>query len=292
MLPNGAVAITGQDDRRMGWDLIAVGDVLLDASLPELIPGRRIHGRIELRPGGSATNVALAAAELRARAAVVGRVGTDPAGRLVVDALVAAGVEPLLASDERVGTGTFAVAGSAIAADPGASVRLVPEDIPPVLEAAAVIVSGYALLQAGSERAARAALERARSQWLAVDAASAGLVAAYGVERFFEVTSAADVLLANAEEARALTALAPDDAALALAGSYRIACVKLGRDGAVAASAGRVVRARPEPLEVAGATGAGDAFAAGFLLGLVRNAGLEEALRAGCASAAAALRRS
>jgi sugar/nucleoside kinase (ribokinase family) len=79
----------------MRFDLIAVGDVLLDASLPELIPGRRVHGRIELRPGGSATNIALAAARLHARAAVVGRVGADPAGRLVADALAAAGVEPL-----------------------------------------------------------------------------------------------------------------------------------------------------------------------------------------------------
>lgn len=276
----------------MRWDLIAVGDVLLDASLPELVPGQRVHGRIELRPGGSASNVALAAAaELQARPAVVGRVGADPAGRLVADALAAAGVEPLLARDEEVGTGTFVASGSAIVADPGASLRLVPEDLPPVLEAAAVLVSGYALLQEGSERAARAALERARTRWLAVDVASANLVAAYGVERFFEVTTAADVLLANAEEARVLTGLAGDEAAVALATRYRIACVKLGREGAVAASAGIVVRVRPEPLDNIPAIGAGDAFAAGFLLALVRDAELEEAVGAGCTAAVAALTR-
>lgn len=275
----------------MRWDLVAVGDVLLDASLPELIPGHRVHGRIELRPGGSATNVALAAAELQARAAVVGRVGVDPAGRLVTEALVAAGVEPLLARDEEVGTGTFVASGSAIVADPGASLRLAPEDLPPVLEAAAVLVSGYVLLQAGSERAARAALERARTRWLAVDVASANLVAAYGVERFFEVTTAADVLLANADEARVLTGLDADEAAVALATRYRIACVKLGREGAVAASAGTVVRVSPEPLDNILAIGAGDAFAAGFLLALVREAGLKEAIGAGCSAAVAMLTR-
>jgi len=276
----------------MRWDLIAVGDVLLDASLPELIPGQRVHGRIELRPGGSATNVALAAVALQARAAVVGRVGVDPAGRLVTDALAATGVEPLLARDEEVGTGTFVASGSAIVADPGASLRLVPEDLPPVLEAAAVLVSGYTLLQAGSERAARAALERARTRLLAVDVASANLVAAYGVEHFFEVTTAADVLLANAEEARVLTGLEADEAAVALATRYRIACVKLGREGAVAASTGMVVRVRPEPLDNIPAIGAGDAFAAGFLLALVREADLEAAVGAGCAAAVAALTRS
>jgi sugar/nucleoside kinase (ribokinase family) len=272
-------------------DLLAVGDVLLDASLPEPVPGRRIHGRIELRPGGSATNAALAAAKLGARAAVVGRVGADPAGRLVSDALVAAGVEPLLARDEDVATGTFAAAGAAIVADPGASIRLSPEDLPPVLEAGAVLVSGYALLQAGSERAARAALERARTRWLAVDAASARLIEAYGVERFFEATAAADVLLVNADEARTLTALDADDAANALATRYRVVCVKLGIDGAVAASADNLVRAKLEPLDAAAAIGAGDAFAAGFLLALVRDLELEEAVRAGCVAAATAITR-
>src|SRR6476469_6276285 len=271
----------------MRFDLIAVGDVLLDASLPELIPGQRVHGRIELRPGGSATNVALAGAGLQARATVVGRVGADPAGRLVADALAAAGVEPLLARDEAVGTGTFVASGSAIVADPGASLRLVPEDLPPVLEAAAVIVSGYTLLQSGSERAARAALDLARTRLLAVDVASANLVAAYGVERFFEVTTAVDVLLANAEEARVLTGLDGEEAAVALAGRYRIACVKLGLDAAVAASDGPVVRVRPEPLDYALAIGAGDAFAAGFLLALVRDAELEAAVGAGCNAAVA-----
>jgi len=275
----------------MRFDLIAVGDVLLDASLPELVPGQRVHGRIELRPGGSATTVALAAAGLGARAAVVGRVGADPAGRLVADALAAAGVEPLLARDEEVGTGTFVASGSAIVADPGASLRLVPEDLPPLLDADAVIVSGYTLLQAGSERAARAALDRARTRLLALDVASANLVAAYGVERFFEVTTAVDVLLANAEEARVLTGLEGEGAAVALATRYRIACVKLGRDGAVAASDGTVVRVRPEPLDDVPAIGAGDAFAAGFLLALVRDAELEEAVGAGSNAAVAALTR-
>jgi sugar/nucleoside kinase (ribokinase family) len=209
----------------------------------------------------------------------------------VTDALAAVGVEPLLARDDEVGTGTFVASGSAIVADPGASLRLVPEDLPPVLEADAVIVSGYTLLQAGPERAARAALERARTPLLAVDAASAKLVAAYGVERFFEVTTAVDVLLANADEARVLTGLDGEEAAVALASRYRIACVKLGLDGAVAASDGTVVRVRPEPLDDIAAIGAGDAFAAGFLLALVRDAELEEAVGAGCNAAVAALTR-
>ena len=44
----------------MPYDVIAVGDVMLDGSLPAPVAGGRVHGRIELRAGGSAANAALA----------------------------------------------------------------------------------------------------------------------------------------------------------------------------------------------------------------------------------------
>ncbi len=271
-------------------DLIAVGDVMLDGALPAPVPGRRIHGRIELRAGGSAANAALTAARRGGRAAVVGRIGADAAGRLVSDDLAAAGVEPLLARDEAAPTGCVIVVGdSAIVADPGASALLGVGDVPSRLEAGAVLVSGYSLLQPGPEAAARAALDRARAAWLAVDAASASLVAAFGVDRFFEATVNADVLLANAEEAYALTGLEGEAAAHELGRRYRVACVKLGSDGAVAASGGVTARAAVQPVEGASALGAGDSFAAGLLLCLADGAELPAALRAGCDAAAALL---
>jgi sugar/nucleoside kinase (ribokinase family) len=271
-------------------DLIAVGDVMLDGALPAPRAGGRVHGRIELHAGGSAVNAALAAAGLGARAAAIGRVGADAAGRLVADELAAAGVEPLLARDEEARTGcVVVVGGSSIVADPGASVRLAPHDLPATLEARAVLVSGYSLLQPGPEAAARAAFERARTDCLAVDAASARLVDAFGVERFLDATATAGILLANAEEAQILTGLGAEQAALALARRYRVVCVKLGRDGALAATGGAVYRAEVEPLDLTDTLGAGDAFAGGFLFSLSRGADLPSALRAGCDTATAAL---
>ena len=80
--------------------LIAVGDVMVDVvcdRLPE--PGTRLHGGVSLRAGGSAVNAALAAAEIGAGAAVVGRVGADAAGDVVAATLEARGVELHLARD-------------------------------------------------------------------------------------------------------------------------------------------------------------------------------------------------
>jgi sugar/nucleoside kinase (ribokinase family) len=272
------------------YDLIAVGDVMLDGTLPAPVAGTRVHGRIELRAGGSAANAAHAAARLGARAAVVGRVGADAAGRLVADSLAADGVEALLAVDPDAPTGcVVVVGGTSIVADPGASARLTPDDLPATLDAEAVLVSGYTLLQPGPEPAARAAIERARTGWLAVDVGSARLVTAFGVDRFLEATSTVGVLLANTEEARALTGLDAGDAALALARHYDVVCVKLGSAGALAAQGKDVVHAAVQPIERDDTLGAGDAFAGGFLLALTSGADLSAALRAGCDEAAGML---
>ena len=276
----------------MPRDLIAVGDVMLDGALPAPVVGGRVHGRIELRPGGSAANAALAAARLGARVAVVGRIGADATGRLVADGLAAAGVEPLLARDDEVPTGcVVVVGGTSVVADPGASARLAPGDLPETLEANAVLVSGYSLLQPGPEAAARAALERARANLLAVDSASGRLVEVFGVDRFLEATAAAGVLLANAAEARALTGLEAEEAALMLARRYSIVCVKLGRAGALAATGGELLRAEVQAIDRDDTLGAGDAFAGAFLFSLSGGAELAEALRVGCETATAGLAR-
>ena len=151
-----------------------------------------------------------------------------------------------------------------------------------------MLVSAYALLQAGPEPAARAALERARTNCLAVDAASARLVAGFGVDRFLDATAQAGVLLANADEAHALTGPDADEAALALAQLYRVVCVKLGRGGAIAASGRESVRAEVEPIDRTDTLGAGDAFAGGFL-SPARGLDLAVALRGGCDAASAVL---
>jgi sugar/nucleoside kinase (ribokinase family) len=221
---------------------------------------------------------------------VVGRVGADAAGRLVREALATAGVEPLLAIDPDVPTGCVIAVGTGIVADRGASVLLAPDDLPSEIEAGAVLVSGYSLLQAPAAVAARAAIDRARTKWLAVDAASARLLEAFGVDPFLDATATVDVLLANAEEARVLTGRDGEEAALELARRYPVACVKLGPDGAVAASGEAIAHAASRRVERSDTIGAGDAFAAGFLLALSAGTGLQDAVRAGCAAAAEVLR--
>ena len=65
--------------------------------------------------------------------------------------------------------------------------------------------------------------------------------------------------------------------------------VTLREEGALWTDGSEVVRVAAEPAEVVDTTGAGDAFAAGFLAARLRGAGPEEALGAGCALAARAV---
>ena len=97
------------------------------------------------------------------------------------------------------------------------------------------------------------------------------------------------MLLANADEARALTGFDADRASLELARHYRVACVKLGSAGAIAATGGDILRADVQPLDRVDTLGAGDAFAGGFLFALAGGAELGVALRTGCDAATAAL---
>jgi 2-dehydro-3-deoxygluconokinase len=254
------------------------------AELPA--PGERVHSDVLVRPGGSAVNAAFAAAEAGATATVVGRVGSDATGDLIAAALMERGVVARLARDPELPTGAaVALGGATVVAQRGANARLSPEDVPDELAAAdALFVSGFALLQSGSAAGARAALERFGGRWAGIDLASPRLA----VRADDEVTSGATVVFATADEARALTGAAPEEAARVLSARFAVACVKLGADGAVAAADGAVERRSAARVERRSPFGAGDAFAGAFLVALANGAPLGAALELACEAGARA----
>jgi sugar/nucleoside kinase (ribokinase family) len=252
-------------------------------------PGERMHGGVSVRAGGSAVNAATHAARSGAAATVVGRVGNDPAGHLVAAFLVAHGVETRLARDAELATGATVALGTgddmSVIADRGANARLSPADVPQPLEGNVLLVSGFALFQPGSAEAARAALERFAGEWTAVDLASPRL--AEGANLDVEATGAS-VVFATAEEAKAVTGAEPEEAARLLASRFQVACVKLGEEGALAADRHGLERVPVAPVLRRFPFGAGDAFAASFLLALASGASVASALARACEAGARA----
>lgn len=273
-------------------DLIVVGDVMVDVSVEAtaLASGGHAPGAIRIRPGGSAANAAVWAAFEGSSVRLCGRVGADAAGSLVRESLETRGIETMLAADDQASTGTMLVLrGSeerSILVDPGANARLIPADLPELLDARALLVSGYTLLDPSSAGAARAALQRANAPIVAVDAASARGIEEAGADRFLSETTLATLILADEREAEALTGASGSRAAERLAASYPLAVVKLGSRGAILAEKKRILHVETAPVGGTEATGAGDAFAGVLLAWLVRGEALEAALDAACRAGA------
>ncbi|HET6547684.1 MAG TPA: sugar kinase [Solirubrobacter sp.] len=269
-----------------GPRVVVLGDVMVDVVAVQAGPlavGSDTAARISLRPGGSAGNVAAWLARAGVPVALVARVGDDPLADVALRGLDARHVtrDP----DRPTGTCVVLVAPGGertMLPDPGANDALAPADLPGGLFAPGRIlhVSGYALLRAGPRSAALAALDRAREAGMriSVDPGSAAPLAADPA--FLDRARPLDLLLPNEDE---LAALGDH-----LNGVGEVV-VKRGAAGARWTDGATTVEAPAVRLdEVIDTTGAGDAFAAGFLSAWPERPPAE-ALAAGAALAARAV---
>jgi sugar/nucleoside kinase (ribokinase family) len=215
--------------------------------------------------GGQAANVAAWAASLGAGARFVGKRGADDAAALATRELEARGVAVAGPAEGRTGVVVaVAVDGDrSLASDRGSAPGLRPDELEPAwFECDALHVSGYALHCEPLASAAVLAAELARAAGARV---SVDLGAWPAIDDAFRARLrglAPDLVFADEREAAAAGAL---DASWV---------VKRGADGIAVDG-----EAHPAlPVEVVDATGAGDALAAGFLLGGPK-LGLEAAAR-------------
>jgi ribokinase len=226
-----------------------------------------------LAAGGQAANVAAWVAELGGRSRLIAALGADAGARLVADELRLRGVE-------LVGPVLDGPTGVVVSlSDGGTRSMLTDRGVGPLLSADALDgrwLNGCAWLHLPAyslvaEPVAGAALAAARAAAaggarLSVDLSSTAALAGYGVPAFRALLGRLHPAVVFGTEAE-MTLLGP------LAGPELV--VKLGADGVRAA--GRHYPAAPA--QAVDATGAGDAFAAGYLVGGVQ-LGLQAAARA------------
>ena len=248
--------------------LVTLGDLILDVIVRAegpLVPGDDHAARTLVGAGGQAANVAAWAADLGATARFVGVRGADAAGRLAAAELVAHGVELAGPLAPRGGVVVSLATGAerSLASDRGSAAELVAEELDPGwFRCDRLHVSGYALLGEPAAGAALRAAELARAQ-----AASVSLdLSAWSLidERFRERVRrlAPETVFATEREHEAFGPLET---------SW---LVKRGAAGVNVAG----VEHPAVPTDLVDPTGAGDAFAAGFLVGGVQ-LGLEAAAR-------------
>ena len=276
-------------------DLITMGRVGVDL-YPEQIGVSLAEVRTFAKSlGGSATNVAVAAARLGLRSAVITKVGDDPFGPYVRSALREFGVD-----DRFVGT-------HAGLRTPVVFCEIHPPDDFPLLFYREPTAPDMTLsedeLDLDAVRAARVfwttgtglSAEPSRSATLAALAAREGGITVHDLDHrpmFWSDESEAghwaraalkhaSVAVGNRDEvAVAVRTRDPYAASAALLDlGVEIAVVKRGPEGVLARTRDELVEVAPVPVEVVNGLGAGDAFGGALVYGLLKEWPLERTIR-------------
>jgi sugar/nucleoside kinase (ribokinase family) len=248
---------------------------------------------VSLHGGGCALNTASALARLGCAAAVAGKVGADAFGDFLLRLLDERRLDRRgVIRDPSAPTSTTVVlvdddGERTFLHSKGANARLEASELDSDLlfSGPCLHIAGALVLDAldGEPLAALLAEARARGVATSVDTV---WDASGRWERILPVLPHVDLFAPSLAEARAISGTADAEGAarwLESHGAARVV-VKLGADGCYVGGIGRVEPIKVEPVD---ATGAGDAFVAGLLYGVLAGRPLEDAAR--LANAAGAL---
>jgi ribokinase len=231
-------------------------------------PGETVLGSdTEVLPGGKGANTAVAAARLGAAVGLLGAIGPDSYGKLLIDSLRTAGVDVSMVRRDERGTGIAYITvtsdgENSIVVSPGANAELTEADV--TLADARVLVASLEVPTPVVEHAL-------------------GLAASSGVRTILNLSpvtrvaglSTVDTLVVNEHEA-ALLAGAADPRRLLELGP-RSVVITLGARGAVIAGGSGVTEIPAPTVEPVDTTGAGDAFTGALAVGLAEGRDLKDA---------------
>jgi sugar/nucleoside kinase (ribokinase family) len=231
--------------------------------------------------GGSAANTIHGLARLGVDTGFIGKVGGDELGNFFYEDMKKSNIDPkLLKSSTDSGRAVALISPDSertFATFLGAAIDLVPEDLNSklfsgyrYLHIEGYLVQNHDLLLKASKLAKENGLK------ISLDLASYNVV-----EDNYEflksyINDFVDIIFANEEEATAFTGKDPEKSLDELANLCEIAIVKIGKEGSMIKANEKTYRAEPIKANPVDTTGAGDAYAAGFLYGLVNDYSLSK----------------
>jgi sugar/nucleoside kinase (ribokinase family) len=282
--------------------IVVVGDLVNDIVV---IPRGSMRNdtdtdaRIQPRPGGSAANTAAWAGSVGGDVDFLGTVGSADADHHA-ELLRHAGVVPHLHVEPGMPTGAIVLVvegqSRSMFTDRGANAALRPELLTDeILGAAGVVhISGYTITKDNSRGAPLAMIAHARDRGVAVsvDPSSTGYLADYGVARFLGDLAGVELIFPNLAEGELLAGERdPERIGAVLLEHFPMVVLKRGAAGATLfrRDLPSYELAAPRVDNFVDPTGAGDAFAAGFLARWVRDGDAEAALQQAVSVAARAV---
>lgn len=303
-------------------DVLAIGDAMVDviASADDsflqeerLVKGsmqvldaegaRRLYAQMSQAretSGGSAANTMAGVAALGGRAGFIGQVADDQLGEIFTHDIRAQGVEfltPPISGGEPTGRCLILVTPDAqrtMNTFRGAAHQLTSAAIDPdqIRSSAILYLEAYLWRSEGPRAAMNEAMDIAHSarRKVAFTLSDIACIGPHRAEMMHMLERGAiDLLFANDAEIRVLADVDDRDQAIArLQDLVPLIVVTCGEDGALAVEQREVSRVPIARIGrgVVDTTGAGDLFAAGFLVGFSRGRSIEESLRMGSIAAA------
>lgn len=248
-------------------------------------------------PGGSAANTAVGLARLGIRTGYIGKVSRDREGKLLLRDFEEEGVDAggvIVSEVGRSGTviGYVDMEGErALYLDPGVNDSLKFEEIAPRYAASAKFLHLTSFV--GSKPfEAQKRLVKALPDDVKLSLDPGEIYARKGFATLKPLIERSFVMLPNENEVRLLTGEGCEEGSKVLMeAGVKVVAVKLGGRGCYVTDGRESHLILPYKAKVVDTTGAGDAFCAGFLYGLIKNKGLQASGRLGNFVASRCIRR-
>ncbi len=251
---------------------------------------RAVYGEVptaevQLHPGGSGANSVSTVALLGGKSTFCGLVGSDKLGKTYADRLAQIMGTHHLRSRDDIATGkclsiiSSEDAERTMLTDLGGAMELGPQELPvdAVEKSTWLHLTGYLFTGGQMGEAAMLALDRAlrTGTRISFDVADAFVIQHFRDTVEKVIRDYADVVFMNEEEAKLLAGTDAADAVHKVGEWVNTAVVKLGKRGSIIKKGETIIPIEAVSVPTIDTTGAGDAYAGGFLYGLARGWQLE-----------------
>lgn len=273
--------------------IVVLGDLLFDItcySQTSIQYGSHCSMQARVSPGGSAGNFAMWVARLGAEVGLLAKVGADVLGRALQQDLEHEGVVSRVAVGSQTTGLTILISDQCgvdtVLAARGATAALSVADLDwQLLDRADLLhVTAYSFFEDAPRQAALTAMRHVKEcgKLLSLDPSSQGYLRSVGAETFFALTEGVDILFPNLDEGCALTGESqPERIVHSLLRHFPIVVLKMGAQGALAATADAMISHPGFVVPAVDTVGAGDAFAAAFVVEWLKERDLAAALHEG-----------
>jgi len=269
-------------------DCTVIGDAMIDITLPlpdvkaldNLLHGGVINTEYKMSPGGTA-NIAVGISKLGGKSAFIGEVGDDYFGEIFIKDLEANEVLNGVSISKTKRTGiafTLVLPGGEryFIVDRGANTSLLFEDIDLQLiqNSSFIYFTGFSLQERDTSQTIQKVIEEASKKRVAIvfNPGAPNLAEEFRDTFLNTIRRYVDMLILNNSEGRYLAGCDRESEIMRflLSQDLKRVVLTMGNRGSIVATKDKMYQIDAHALKVVDTTGAGDAYAAGFIYGLIK----------------------